>query len=216
MGGEVWNIVDGGNDIYFLSEHHIHIYNKTGGGIITIDAIIKIDCSTLYRGRLYIGTPEGIFYLNDNNMLSKLSSSSVLKGEKLVSVLPYDNKLLVTTARKGLYLLEENKIEKITSIADDFIRDNQLFCTSISGSKIALGSVQNGGVLLFDLNNGSYKETFNLKNGLSNNTILSSFFDKDQNLWLGLDKGIGYVNLNSPIRPLFATTSPIGGQVIAR
>jgi len=208
-GGEVWNIVDGGVQIFFLAEHYIHIYNKASGGVITIDAVLKIDCSTFYNGHLLIGTPEGVYFLDENNNKVLLPSSETLKGEKLVSMLPYGDKLLVTTARNGLYLLDEYKIEKVNSIADDFIRNNQLFYTSLSGSKVALGSVQNG-VFLLDLKDDSYKETFNLNSGLNNNTILSSFFDKDQNLWLGLNKGISYINLNSPIRPLFANTSPIG------
>lgn len=208
-GGEVWNIEDGGECIYFLGEHHIHIYNKLGGGIITIDAILKIDCSTFYNGHLYIGTPDGLFYLDQNKIITKIPLSDILEGEKLVSVIPYDGKLLITTSRSGLYLLDENNITKVHSVADDFINSNQLFCTSVSGSKVALGSVQNG-IFLFDLKDNLYKETFNLNNGLNNNTILSSFFDKEQNLWLGLDKGISYINLNSPIRPMFATTSPIG------
>lgn len=208
-GGEVWNIIDGGDCIYFIAEHHIHIYNKEGEGVITIDSKLKIDCSVFFNGRLYIGTPEGIYYLAKGNTITLFPSSEKLKGQKLVSLLYYDDKLLVTTAWNGLYLINEIGIEKVQSVADDFIRNNQLFCTSISGSRIALGSVQNG-VCLIDLKDTYYKESFNLDTGLKNNTILSSFFDKEHNLWLGLNKGISYINLNAPVRPLFSTVSPIG------
>lgn len=208
-GGEVWNIIDHGENTYFLSERHIHIYNKKSKGVITINANVKIDSSVLADNVLYIGTPDGVFRLDKNNSLVFLQPSESLKGHKLVSLLPYNNKLLVTTARSGLYLIDDNAISKMQSIADDFISSNQLFCTSVSGTTIALGSVQNG-IFIFDPENPSYKETFNLGNGLKNNTILSSFFDKEQNLWLGLDKGLSYINLNSPVRPLYATVSPIG------
>lgn len=208
-GGEVWNIIDNNDIIYFLSERYIHIYNKNGNGVVSINTKIKIDCSTLYEGKLYVATTEGIFYLDDNNKLVLLEASKPLTGHKLVSLLPYKNDILVTSAQAGLYLLNTHKIQKIQSIADNFISSNQLFSTTISGSKIALGSVQNG-VFIFDFDIPAYKEEFNLNNGLKNNTVLNCFFDKEQNLWLGLDKGISYINLNSPIRPLFATVSPIG------
>ncbi|NDV94564.1 hypothetical protein D0T84_06460 [Dysgonomonas sp. 521] len=208
-GGEVWNIIDNDNVIYFLSERYIHTYNKKANGVTSVNTNIKIDCSTLYKGKLYIGTTDGIFYLDDNNKIMLLESSKPLTGRKLVSLLPYKNDILVTSAQAGLYLLNTNDIQKIQSIADSFISKNQLFSTTISGSKIALGSVQNG-VLIFDFDKPAYKEEFNLNNGLRNNTVLSCFFDKEQNLWLGLDKGISYINLNSPIRPLFATASPLG------
>jgi len=38
----------------------------------------------------------------------------------------------------------------------------------------------------------------NRKNGLQNNTVLTSFIDNRNNLWLGLDNGIAFVNENSP------------------
>lgn len=208
-GGEVWNIIDNDEDIYFLSERHIHIYNKRSRGVITMDVNEKIDCSILHKKTLYIGTWNGIFYLDKNNVVNPLRSSETLKDKKLVSLVPYEGKILVTTARYGLYIIDNDNIEKIQSAADKFTSDNQLFSTAISGSRVALGSVQNG-VFIFDLKDINYKEEFNLNNGLKNNTVLSCFFDKDENLWLGLDKGLSYINLNSPVRPLFATVSPIG------
>lgn len=208
-GGEIWNIIDNDEDIYFLSERHIHIYSKRNKTTITVNVNEKIDCSILYDKTIYIGTWNGIFYLNKKKEIVLLPSSEALKEKKLVSLLPYNGKILVTTARFGLYVIDNKSIDKLQSAADKFITDNQLFSTSVSGSKIALGSVQNG-VFIFDLKNINYKEEFNLTNGLKNNTVLSCFFDKDDNLWLGLDKGLSYINLNSPIRPLFATVSPIG------
>lgn len=208
-GGEVWNIEDNGNIIYFLSERDIHVYNKNGEGIITINTNTKIDCSTLYKGTLYIGTIDGILYLNKNNNLELLQSSEELKGNKLVSLRPYNEDMLVTSAQRGLYFINKDSIKKIRSIADDFIDKNQLFSTAITGSKVTLGSVQSG-IFIFDLKDPTYKEEFNLNNGLKNNTVLSCFFDRDENLWLGLDKGLSYINLNSPVRPLFSTISPIG------
>ena len=39
----------------------------------------------------------------------------------------------------------------------------------------------------------------NREKGLQNNTVLEVFTDKSGDLWLGLDNGIDYVNINSPI-----------------
>ncbi|SBV98025.1 triple tyrosine motif-containing protein [uncultured Dysgonomonas sp.] len=206
--GEVWKILLNDNIIYFISDMHIHMY-KDGLGIRTIAIDKKIDCSGIVGGKLYIGTTEGIFFLNKENKMEFLSTSSSLLSHKLVSILPYENRLLVTTAQFGLYLLDNNSIQRVHSIADDFISANQMFSTSILGSVVALGSVQSG-TLLFDLKNPRFKEIYNLDNGLKNNTILSSFFDKDNNLWLGLDKGIGLIDLNTPVSHLYATVSPIG------
>lgn len=208
-GGDIWNILESRNRLYFVGDRYIHIFNGKDEKIASIDAFVKIDCSVIIDNKLYIGSSDGIFYLNKNDQLELLPSSAQLKNQKIVSILPYMDEILVTTALAGLYTIDGNYLKKMESTADSFIASNQLFSTSVSGSKIAIGSVQSG-ILIFDPQDASYIETFSLNKGLKNNTILSSFFDKEDNLWLGLDKGLSYINLNSPIRPLFATTSPIG------
>lgn len=207
--GEVWSIYAINNKTYFLDDGSILIHDQATDTINVIATNYKIDCSTVINNKIYMGTPEGIFFLNHRDKIELLPPSQSLKGFKIVEMIPYDNKILAVTARNGIYLIDNSWCNKIQSVADNFIAKNQLFCASLTGNKVALGSVQNG-VFLFDLKDDQYHEEFNMTNGLSNNTILSSTFDKNNNLWLGLDKGIGYIDLQSPIRPLFAINSPIG------
>lgn len=134
--GEVWNILTEGEKIYFLSDKHINIYDKKTTDLKTIDVGNKIDCSTLVGDVLYIGTPEGVFCLK-NDILSYLPVSETLKRQKLVSILPYEDKLLVTTARFGLYLMDDKGIQKMQSVADGFIANNQLFSSPLSRLKIS-------------------------------------------------------------------------------
>ncbi|MDR0729414.1 MAG: hypothetical protein LBF19_04745 [Prevotellaceae bacterium] len=206
-GGEIWNILTSATHTYFVSERHILIYHDTTQ-VKIIHAERKIDCSGMINDRLYIGTTDGIFFLQ-NDRFEFLQSSDALRHCKFVGLLPYADKLVAVTANIGLYLLDNDTISRIHSSADDFIRDSRLFSVTMADSKVVLGSVQHG-AFIFDLEQPDYKEWFNLQNGLSNNTILCSYFDRDRNLWLGLDKGISYIDLNSPVRPLFATVSPIG------
>ncbi len=207
--GEVWSIYTVKDKTYFLDDGSILVYDPTADTISVIATNYKIDCSTIINNKIYIGTAEGIFFLNHRNKIELLAPSESLKGSKIVEMIPYDNKILAVTARDGIFLMDHMWNNKIRSIADGFIAKNQLFCASLTGSKIALGSVQNG-VFLFDLKDPQYHEEFNITNGLSNNTVLSSTFDKNNNLWLGLDKGVGYIDLQSPVRPLFAINSLIG------
>lgn len=207
--GEVWSIYAIDDKTYFLDDGNILIYDSLKDTIVTIPTHYKIDCSTIINNKIYMGTADGIFFLNHKNNVELLPPSEAIKGTKIVELIPYDNKILTVTARSGLYLIDNSWCNKIRSIADNFIAKNQLFCASLDGSHIALGSVQNG-VFLFDLQRNDFYEEFNLTNGLGNNTILSSTFDKNHNLWLGLDKGLSYIELESPIRPLFSVNSPIG------
>ena len=207
--GEVWNIFVRGDKVYFLDEGQVVIYDGKDK-MKVISTGVKVDCASLINNYIYIGSPDGVFFINYQDKLTPLLDTENIKGEKIVSILSFDNKLLTVTARKGIYLLGSNKRTKMTLPASqNFIENNQLFCASLEGSLLSLGSVQNG-VLVTDLLNPQYQEEFNLNNGLYNNTILSSLFDLDGNLWIGLDRGIAYINIESSIRPMFSVSSPIG------
>ena len=207
--GQIWNIFAHSGKLYFICDNHIHIFDSNNNFLKSINANMKIDCSTIIGNKIYAGSFDGVFYLENDSALHLLEGTHELKGQKLVSILPYKDKLLVTTAENGLYFTDNQYTKKVTSIADDFISKNRLFYTSISESLVVLGSVQNG-IFLFDLENNNYSEFFNINTGLTDNTVLSSFFDKEQNLWIGLAKGIGYMDFNSIIHPLFSNVSPIG------
>lgn len=211
--GDVWNIFFTNNDICILDDYHVYVYQDDKYKK-TITSAYKIDCSALINNRIYIGTPNGVAYLDLSSskfiyLHSDEAQNTLLKNKKIVEILPYKGQMLVVTAYSGIYRLSSNSCEPFHSVADNFLGKNQLFCADIQGDRLALGSVQNG-LFLVDLNRLDGYEVFNQNNILKNNTVLSCFFDKDRNLWLGLDNGISYVNLDDFISPLFAKESPIG------
>ena len=61
--------------------------------------------------------------------------------------------------------------------------------------KIYVGTIKNG-IYIYSLKNKSY-QNINIANGLQNNTILDSYIDKSNMLWLALDNGVSSVNLDS-------------------
>lgn len=208
-GGEIWNILTNNSEIFFITDYFIHVQNLKSNKIKLLSFDHKIDCSAIINNTIYLGTTDGIYTISKEDTFTNIKSTANLKGEKIISILPYKGNLLITTANEGLFLLSNNSLNRIDNIATDFIQSNQLFSVSILGSKLALGSVQNG-LCICDLENPNYIEVFHLNNGLNNNTILCSYFDSNQNLWLGLDKGLAFIDLNSPLRPMFSTISQIG------
>ena len=53
--------------------------------------------------------------------------------------------------------------------------------------------------MIFD-KKGNLIFNYTSRQGLANNTVLSTFVDYEGNLWVGLDNGIAHLQLNSPIR----------------
>ena len=78
----------------------------------------------------------------------------------------------------------------------------------LNDGSLALGSVSNG---IFILNsNGKIKYHITQNKGLSNNTALSLYEDKDKNLWVALDNGINCINLQSAVRSFVDDTGFLG------
>ena len=204
---EIWNIHKIENTFYFQGDKEVFKYN--GNEMIRFPFQNKIDCSAVVENTLFVSnTQEGVYFLN-GNLFMKFPNSDILKNKKICAMLPYQkNKILFVTDFYGLYIFNGDKVEQLKTDIDGFMAENQVFCATIEGSKLALGTVRNG-LVVKDLNTNAniFSNTFS---GLQNNTILSIAFDRQHNLWLGLDKGIDYVLINSPIYDLFGNSQLFG------
>jgi len=117
----------------------------------------------------------------------------------VMGILRYDSgTILVATREQGIFLVGEDYIRPFAPALNQFFEENQIFSAlKIADDYLAFGTVQNGIVILDS--KGNIVQHINRDRGLQNNTVLSLFFDSQKNLWLGLDNGIDYIHLNSPL-----------------
>lgn len=204
---EIWHISKIDNAIFFQGDKEIFRYKENK--MHRFPFTNKIDFSAVIQNSLIVSsTPDGIFFLN-GNLFMKFPNSEILKNKKVCAILPFqENKILFVTDFYGIFVFNGESVEKFPTDIDSFLSENQVFSATIKGSKIALGTVRNGLVVKdFKDNSNTFSNTFS---GLQNNTILSLAFDRQDNLWLGLDKGIDYVQINSPIYDLFGNSQSFG------
>jgi len=204
---EIWNIHKIENTFYFQGDNEIFCYK--GNSMNRFSFQNKINCSAVVNNSLIISNiQEGPSFLN-GNMFIKLPGAEILRNKKICAILPYEkSKILFVTDFYGLFVFNGEKIEAYKTDIDAFLSENQVFCATIEDSKLALGTVRDG-LVVKDLvtNSTLFSNTFS---GMQNNTILSIAFDRQHNLWLGLDKGIDYVLINSPIYDLFGNSQLFG------
>lgn len=213
-GGEIWNVLSKDNYIYFISDMQIYRYNIVDESISKTEIPSKMNSSAIIDGKLYLGCNDTLFFLEEEELIPIPESRYAAEG-KIVKILHSQNKILLVTAERGLFWLQNNAITSVRSIADKFIAENRLFSAAARNNILALGSVQ-GGLFVFNLDTNSTAEVFNLEKGLNNNTVLNISFDSFNNLWLALDNGISYIDMNNFSRPLFSKTSPIGAGYTTR
>lgn len=193
--GNIWNIHITEDKVYFQSDNAVFSFKNGRIHRINCPSIVH---SALVGERLYVAG-AGVFVLSGNEFTLLPNTNSMVDnaGRRVIGIFSYRDKLLVVSNQGGLFFYENGTLIPFRSGADEFLKRNRLFCATMKGSLLALGTVQDG-LLLLDMDTGE-TEHISTHNGLQNKTILSLFFDREDNLWLGLDNGIDCVHLHSPI-----------------
>ena len=196
---DIWNITSFEGKIVFQSYSSAFVYDNDTSFTV-VKAPVRFQNSYKVNEKLYFNDIEkGLFELVRGKLVS-LSGCQSLIGEEIWSVLPLDGgeELLISTLTKGVFIYSEGKLSEWKVPVNEDLKKNQIFSAIILQSHYyAFGTIQDG---IFITNaRGEIIQHINRKKGLQNNTVLKVFADRSGDLWLGLDNGIDYININSPI-----------------
>lgn len=210
--GEVWKIFWSEERLYVQTRNYIFLFSEENH-VEVIDPGDVIRTSLLVGNEFFVATARDVYVLSANR-LHALRGSEALRGSVVCALLPYsDNGVLIATDFKGIYLYEGETVRRFYTAADKYITDNQLYTMAVNEQYMAFGTVRNG-VVLTNLQ-GQSPHYLTRENGLQNNTVLSLLFDRQDNLWVGLDKGIDCVQLMWPIERLNNTQIDYGSGYAA-
>jgi hypothetical protein len=205
---EIWKIYIDGNRVLFQSFSAIYIYqnNKI--------KVVKAPGAFLFLhqvGSRYFAEVlgKGLYELLGSTLKPLPYTGDALPANVL-SILPYKNgSLLIGTKKNSLFVYDGTSYLPFHTEAADFLQSNQLNNgVQVMGRYYAYGTILNGLVIIDQ--NGRIVQRINKSSGLQNNTVLSLFVDKDQNLWAGLDNGIDRIELNSPLYYYFDKIGQLG------
>lgn len=210
--GEVWKIFWSEERLYVQTRNYIFLFSEENH-VEVIDPGDVIRTSLLVGNEFFVATARDVYVLSANR-LHALRGSEALRGSVVCALLPYsDNGVLIATDFKGIYLYEGETVQRFYTATDKYITDNQLYTMAVNEQYMAFGTVRNG-VVLTNLQ-GQSPHYLTRENGLQNNTVLSLLFDRQDNLWVGLDKGIDCVQLMWPIERLNNTQIDYGSGYAA-
>jgi len=198
---EIWKIHLTSFGVVFQSYTHMFIYRDNQ--ISSIELKNRIRFSFYVDDRLYIQDEVDGLMEYRQGKLFELPGLDLLKDKRIWAILPVNNsRLLIATVRNGVFSYDGNSLTPWESEANIFLKKNQLFsATKFNKTYFALGTIQNGMIITDE--SGKIIQHINKKKGLQNNTILCIGTDHDENLWLGLDNGIDYIDISSPFTYMF-------------
>lgn len=204
---EVWNIQITAQGVIFQSFAFIYRYQHnrveslpTPGTILFVHQV---------HNRLLLEViGKGLYELQGSRFIL-LKGSEFLRHETINTILPVGDKDILIGTERAIYRYDGLQFKPFNSQLNAFIQQNRLNRGVVIGpDAYAFGTLLNG--VLITNAAGDIRYHFNQKNGLQNSTVLSMQQDADGNLWVGLDKGIDLINLNSPVRYFTDTEGELG------
>lgn len=193
---QFWTIDRLENWIIFQSLDNLYVYHILNEDIkkITIDGSI----TKMYKlgSDLYFQIiNKGLFKLKDGKAVL-VSDHELFQNQIIINIYERNAQILIQTDTKGIYSLEDNPVQWPNSSSE--INQFTVYTSlQTNDGSIVLGTISEG--VVFVNADGKIQQKISQKETLNNNTVLSVFEDKDDNIWLGLDNGINCININSPV-----------------
>ncbi len=209
--GEVWKIHEMPQGIVFQSFEQIMIFSDSSFRIIKPEK--QFHFSFKVHDEIYVQEPEkGLFRLAGNRLIA-IPDNGLIGNELIWAMLPHPKGILICTAQNGIYLYDGLGMKEWKNPAADYLKRSQLYCgLKTKNGHYAFGTIQNG-ILCCD-DEGNIFQIVNQNGGLQDNTVLSIAEDQYENLWLGLDNGISYIETHSPLRYLNQNSGFSAGYAI--
>ncbi len=147
-----------------------------------------------------------------NDSLQLVPGSEQFANERIYVMFPYEgDKILMVSRKRGIFIFDpsyNSPLEKAGKHlfykpagfenTDNFIIKNKIyFGIKLNSEQFVLGTLQDGFIIIDKA--GKIIKHVNKKSGLQNNTILSLYIDNKNNIWAGLNNGISYIIISSPL-----------------
>ncbi|MDE5416912.1 hypothetical protein L3049_02750 [Labilibaculum sp. DW002] len=194
---EVWQIFPYKKGMIFHTFQKILYYRN--GAISQIQNENKFHFGFLVGDDFFVREQKKGLCKLDGRSVDLVNGGELFADTEIVSILPFvNNTILIATALDGLFLYDGTQIYPWEKELSQIFKKNQVFTAiPVGESKFAFGTVRNGIYLINK--EGEILQNINTERGLQNNTVLSLFLDTKENLWVGLDNGIDYLEISSPL-----------------
>ena len=205
---EIWSILNLDGTIIFQSFTSYFTYKN--GEVKGYRCPFTFLFFNIYHHTIFTHTDQlGMCTFDARNNTFVPVKNGLLKSP-VISILSFDNsRALLVTKSDGLFLYDGTTVSRFVTNADEELKKAEINRAIISPDGfIVLGTILNGVTAINK--QGQKLWTLNTSNVLQNNTVLGMYCDRDNNLWLALDKGIALLQLNSSIRYIHSFDPSVG------
>jgi len=195
---DIANIVEGEESIVFQTELGLHLFKK--------DTFYTIEPSAKGNFFTYIQKTDHTIFVQEkglglsilkNDRLEPLPGGSILKNTTIKEILTLPEHLLLIVGNNSLSLFNYDHLTPFPGEANDILRQQLITHVIRLVDGNLLVTTYNNGFYIIDVKGNLIKHVCK-ENGLPDNTINYAYIDQRGGLWLALDNGIAYLEINTP------------------
>lgn len=193
---EAWSVYIDRSRVYFCTFDNIFIYE--GSDITVAEAPWPIDLSFYVNRELFVTSSEAGITRLDGLTFKPVKGGEFFKTISVSSILPlHANAWLISTRQDGVFVLSDGIATPWhPSLQDVFRKLNINSSRRLRNGNIAFGTQNDGLVIVAPA--GTIVSHLTTARGLANRTVLSIYEDDLDNIWIGQNNGLAYIELGSP------------------
>ncbi len=194
---EIWNIFQDGDRIIFQSYYALFILENNA--IRVVEPVDIFGFMFAPDERIYIvDKGYGLMQLRGDSLILVSDDPVFLTNEINMIAGLKRTELLIGTSSQGLFVYDGQQVYPWETPISAKLKIDDLFCgIKLSDGNFALGSISDG--FYISDPEGNIIQHVNRSKGLQNNTVLALYEDHRGNLWVGLDNGIDFIEIRSPL-----------------
>ena len=194
---QFWNIFSHKQYILFQSLSRLVIYNQQSNTLETYNSEHGILFAFANDDEIYFQDNNRTLFKIENEKSSLHLSATELNQNQVVGIVNSSVGQLIVTRENGLFINGRALKSTQPNLSKNLAKDVVYSFTQTANGQLFLGTVKNGVYILSE--SGALVHHINVDNGLNNDTVLS-VFSENRGVWLGLDDGLAFVKLDSPIQ----------------
>lgn len=198
---DVWNICFYKGHVFFRAYRKILEYD---GNKITVHNSLQWNFLGATASSLIAlnGNKELVGY-NNGSWTSLVNKSPFSKDVVVRSVVDIGtDSILLATQQHGIFILHDGAITSFHTKDIEAIASANIYgAILLDNDRIAINTNLSGCIIINK--KGQFIQKISKHEGIQNNNVLSMLYDRDKNLWLGLDNGIDLVLYSNAIQQIF-------------
>ncbi|MBX7151343.1 response regulator [bacterium] len=200
---EVWDVVVIGHDAYFQASGKI--LKWSGQTIKTIPALSRLFNIFQIHGQLWSSQAGRGLVRLDGDSLKLLPGGEAFANLRISNGLAIDSDRVLLTTREGIFVYQNGQVTRFKTSNDDLMRRaNTYRLTLLTGGQIAVMTIREGVIIMNS--SGVITDIYNSASGLSNQTTVFGYEDRQRGLWVCNQSGLTRIETGSPFK-MYSTAS---------